>query len=387
MKGSKIKFRSLTLISILLVGAMIGSAVLGSISAQAATAPVVPVGDGTSVSVAYTIYKDTGGYTCAKNSATSAIDFRDTNSRTVIQKALDKTTGGYIWIKSGTYDISTTIYTNKVSIVGDGNTTILKAGSGLKSAVIMVTNGYYKTDYSYVSDRPTGMTIASLQIDGNRNVRTSGTMEGVGLINTLNSRILRVYVHDVIAGQGLYMSNSQYCSITDCQVYNVGDNTVANYGSGIAFGEASSTKVASSHITIDSVYIAKTSMSSIDLEPANNVVISNCVFRVASSYRGYNNPVITEYNKAGYAANDYITVSNCDVNGGFNEFIVLTPSSHSVVKNNVVTYTAGSCTVIYSTNSAYNIITGNVIKTSASRPINLVSCTSCTVSGNTILPR
>jgi parallel beta-helix repeat protein len=212
-------------------------------------------------------------------------------------------------------------------------------------------------------------------------------MEGVGMVNTLNSRILKVYVHDVIAGQGLYMSNSQYCSISRCQIYNIGDNTAAHYGSGIAFGEASSTKVATSHITIDRVLISKTSMSSIDLEPANNIAITNCVFRTASSWKGYNNPVITEYNKAGYAANDYVTVSGCNVNGAFNEFVVLTPSSHSAIKNNVVTYTSGSSTAIYSTNSHSNTITGNVIKTSSSRPIQLVSCSSCTVSGNTILAR
>jgi hypothetical protein len=360
---------------------------MGAMSVQAATAPVAPVGDGTSVSVAYTIYKDSSGYTCAKNSATTAIDFRSTNSKLVIQKAIDKLSGGYILIKSGTYDITQTIYTNKVSIIGEGNGTILKANTACSGAIIRVCNDYWTLDNRYMSARPTGITIGNMQIDGNRAVRTNGLMEGVGFISADNSRILRVYVHDVIGGQGLYMSNSQYCSISDCQIYNIGDNTAAHYGSGIAFGTASPTKVASSHITIDNVYISKASMSSIDLEPANNVVITNCVFRDAATWKGYNNPVITEYRVSGYAANDYITVSGCNSNGAFNEFIVLTPSSHSVIKNNAVTQTQGSCTSIYSTNSQYNTITGNVIKTGSSRPIQLVSCSSCTVASNTIIAR
>ena len=340
------------------------------------------------MSVSYTIYKDSSGYTCAKNAITSAIDFRDIDSRTVIQKAIDKLSGGYVYIKSGTYSISKTIYTNKVSIVGDGNGTIIKALSTVRGAGILVTNGYYKlTDYSYMSSRPNGITISNLQVDGNRAVRTSGTMEGVGMVNTLNSKIFRVYVHDVIAGQGIYMSNSQYCSITNCQVYNIGDTTYAHYGSGIAFGEASTTKVACSYITINNVRITKVSMSCIDLEPANHITITNCVFREASTWNGHATPVITEYAISGYAANDYITVIGCNVYGAFNEFVILTPSSYAVIKNNVVTQTQGYTCVIFSTNSHNNVITGNVIKTASSKPIWLIGCTSCTVSGNTILAR
>jgi hypothetical protein len=238
-----------------------------------------------------------------------------------------------------------------------------------------------------MSDRPNGITIANLQIDGNRAFRTNGLLEGVGFINVLNGRMMDLYVHDLIGGQGLYMSDSQYCSISDCQIYNVGDDTAAHYGSGVAFGIASGIRTPSSHITIDNVLISKTSMDCIDMEPANNVAITNCVFRQAATWKGYATPVITEYAVSGYAANDYITVSGCNVNGGFNEFVILTPSSHALIKNNVVTQTQGSCTSVYSTSSNNNVITGNVITTSSSRPIQMVSCTACTVTGNTILPR
>ena len=184
------------------------------------------------------------------------------------------------------------------------------------------------------------------------------------------------------------MSNSQYCTISRCQTVNIGDNSAANYGSGIAFGMASTIKTASSHITIDRCYISKASMSSIDLEPANNVVITNCVFRNATTWKELLQSGDHDVSGIRLRPNDYITVSGCNVYGAFNEFIVLTPSSHSSVKNNVVTYTAGSCTPIYATNSQYdNVITGNRLTTSSSQPIHLVSCSSCTVSGNTILAR
>ena len=362
------------------VGALIGTSLGAGMSVQAASAPVVPVGDGSHVSVAYTIYKDASGYTCAKNSATGAIDYRNTNSKWVIQKAIDSTSSGYIWIKSGTYYITSCIYTNKVSIVGDGNATILKA-SGSVGGIIRVCDNYWTLDYRHMTARPNGITISNLQVNG----QSGGAMEGVSFIDCLNSRMIRLYVHDIQACQGLYMSNSQYCSISNCQICNIGDNNAADYGSGIAFGVSSSTKVASSHITINDVYISKTSMSSIDLEPANNVVITNCVFRTAATWKGYYNPVITEYPCSGYAQNDYITVSGCNVYGGFNEFVVLMPSSHSVIKNNVVTYNRGTTTPIYCTNSQYDTITGNRLTTDSSQPIHLVSCSSCTVSSNTII--
>jgi hypothetical protein len=376
----KLKGRSLTLLTILFVGAFIGTSFIGAMPVQALSAPV---GDGSSVSVAYTISKDSSGYTVAKNSATGAIDFRSTNSKYVIQKAIDKLSGGYILIKAGTYSITQTIYTNKVSIIGEGNRTILDSSSSCYGAVIRVCNDYWTLDYKYMSARPNGITIGNLQIDGNK---ASGgkQIEGVGFIDCLNSKMVRIYVHDVLAGQGLYMSNSQYCSISHCQIANIGDNTAAHYGSGIAFGEASRTKVASSHITIDSCLISGATMSSIDLEPANNVAITNCVFTDAKTWKGYRTPVITEYNIYGCAICDYITVSGCTVKGTFSEFVILSPSSHSGVKNNHVSLTTGTVPAIYSINSHSNTITGNVIKCYSNNPIQLKSCTGCTVASNTI---
>ena len=383
-----LKGRTMALLSFLLVGAFLGTAFGASVSVEAATVPATTAASGlTAVTASYVIYKDASGYTCAKNAATSFIDYRDTNSRLVIQKAIDRTSTGTIRIQSGTYDISSTIFSCMTSITGDGNGTILKATTALKSAVIMVTNTYNKLDGTRAmpsTSRPTGITISDLQIDGNRAVRTIGTMEGIGFINTINSNVLRVYVHDVISGQGIYMSNSQYCSVKNSQVYNIGDTTYANYGSGIAFGEASSYKIASSYVVIDNVRITKVSMSSIDLEPANHITITNCVFLEASKWNGWTTPAITSYAIRGYAPCDNNVVSGNNMYGAFAEFLIMNPSNNSVVSNNVITYTAGAATAIYAKASHDNKILGNVIKTFSKDAIACVDCSSFVVSNNIV---
>jgi parallel beta-helix repeat protein len=388
MNKKKTKSRSLALLSILFVGAFLGTAVGAAVFIPGEASAATSVGSLSAAAPTYTIFKDASGYTCAKNGATLKIDFRDTNSRTVIQKAVDKTNGGSVLIKAGSYDIPSTIYTSVASITGEGNGTILKVTSALHSACIMVTNSYYKMDgtkaFSSTSSRPTGITISNLQIDGNRAVRSSGTMEAIGFVNVLNSQVSRVYVHDVIAGQGVYMSNSQYCTVKDSWIYNIGDNTAANYGSGIAFGEASSTKIACSHITINNVKIGKASMSLIDLEPANNVTITNCQFYDPTTWKGYATPAITLVPVHGYAPNDYVTVSGNNAYGAFGEFITLMPSNHSVVSNNIITYTAGSAASIYATSSHGDKITGNVIKTVSKDGIVCVNCNSFIVNNNTV---
>ena len=89
---------------------------------------------------------------------------------------------------------------------------------------------------------------------------------------------------------------------------------------------------------------------------------------------------------SGYAPNDYITVSGCNSYGAFNEFIVLAPSNHSAVMNNVITQTRGTITSIYCANSHFDTVTGDQITTASTQPIHLVGCSSCTVSGNSLIP-
>ncbi len=391
----KLKFKgsSIAILSVIFIGAMIGSSFGAAMFVQGGTTSYPTTLSGPVVMEAsYIIFKDSSGYTCAKNGTTSAVDFRATSSKLVIQKAIDASSNGNIWIKSGTYEITTAIYSLSTSIIGDGNGTILKAAKDLRGAVILVTNNYVRADGKTAvptalqsTVRPSGVSINNLQIDGNRAARTSGVIEGIGMINALNCQISKVYAHDILAGQGFYMSNSHYCSVRDSWIYNIGDTTLANYGSGIAFGEASTTKTACSNILIDNVKISKASMSSIDLEPANNITITNCQFLDASRWNGAATPVITLYEISGYKPNDNIIVSNNKVYGAFGEFIILTPSNYSIVSNNIVTYTAGTAPAIYAMDSHDNKITGNIIKTVSKDGFVGVNCNSFLISDNTII--
>ena len=68
----------------------------------------------------YIIYKDGLGYVYAKNGETGKIDFRGTDAATVIQNAIDSLSGGKIFIKKGTYEVSSAInIKSNLQIVGE----------------------------------------------------------------------------------------------------------------------------------------------------------------------------------------------------------------------------------------------------------------------------
>ena len=98
------------------------------------------------------------------------------------------------------------------------------------------------------------------------------------------------------------------------------------------------------------------------------------MFTDARTWKGYRTPVVTEYNINGYALCDYISVNGCTVNGAFKEFVILSPSSHSEVRNNTRFADHRHDTGDISVNSHSNTITGNVIEC-YDDPIQLKSCT------------
>ena len=390
----KLKGRSLMLLSVLLVGAFLGAAVGSAVFVQGeGSTPTSNGPDSIVIDANYVIFKDASGYTCARNTTTQAIEFKDLSSKLVMQKAIDRSSRGNIWIKTGTYDMTGPICTSTTSITGDGNGTILKVTASLKNSVIKVTNSYTKADGTPAFPagtlslhRPNGVTISNIQIDGSRSVRANGdVMRGVNFQDAINCQVTGLYAHDILAGQGIYMTNSQYCTVRDSWISTVGDTTLANYGTGIAFGEASPTKVSSSHILIDNVRIDSCTMSAIDLEPANNITITNCHFRGATTWIGQYTPVITSFVRPGYGPNDNVMVSANNVYGAYGEFITLTPSNYSIISNNIITYTLSTATSIYITGSHDNKITGNIIKVMQRSGIIGVNCNSMLVSDNTII--
>jgi hypothetical protein len=390
----KLKDRSLVLFSILLVGAFLGTAVGAAVLVQGHGVTLPAAGPGSIVVEAnYVIFKDASGYTCAKNTTTQAIEFKDLSAKLVMQNAIDRSNFGNVYIKSGTYDMTGRICTWSTSITGDGNGTILKVSDGLTDSCIFVSNDYLKADGTISipkdlqsANRPNGVVISNLQIDGNGASRAEGNvMRGVNLQDALNCMVRGIYVHDISAGQGVYMSNSQYCTVRDSVFYNIGNTSFGNYGSGIAFGEASPTKIASGHILIDNCRITMASMSSIDLEPANNITITNCQFSGATNWNGRHTSVIASYPIKEFEPNDYLIIRSNNVYGAFGEFMVMTYCNYSIVSNNIVTYTASNNAAIYWTNSHDNKIFGNIIKTVSRDGIVGVDCNSFLLSDNTVI--
>jgi len=86
----KLKGRPLILLSVLLVGAFLGTAVGSAVFVQGQGSTPTTAGPGSIVVESNNvIFKDASGNTCARNTTTQAIDFKDTNAGLVMQKAVD----------------------------------------------------------------------------------------------------------------------------------------------------------------------------------------------------------------------------------------------------------------------------------------------------------
>jgi hypothetical protein len=153
-------------------------------------------------SCSYMIFQS-GATTYAENCNTSNIDYSGTNPATVINSAIAAlTNGGKVFIKAGTYTLTTTpinlgggnvaaIGTTSVSgieLYGEGLSTILSAGTNLNGVVIGVLNA----NNWYIHD---------LQVNGNRASQTDGGgsppfLVGIEVYNSNNTVVENCYVHD-----------------------------------------------------------------------------------------------------------------------------------------------------------------------------------------------
>jgi len=98
------------------------------------------------------------------------------NAATVINNAIAAlTSGGRIFIKSGSYSISTSLIDNGVSgieIYGEGHSTVLTLATGVNDPIIHLTT---------VND----WTIRDMKLDGNEANQTGDTAEGVIFFNAV----------------------------------------------------------------------------------------------------------------------------------------------------------------------------------------------------------
>lgn len=348
-------------ISLILVFSMLLSAVIViSPSVSAATA------------VQYHIYRQTDGQTVAHNLTSSAIDFIGTSSSIVIQQAVEASLHKTVLIENGTYTLTGRINLVSTSLIGVGNATHLRATSAVLDSIIMITGNAVSVSYLQIS--------TDMSTFGNGAVR-----RGINLLGATNSEVEHCYIHDIKAGQGVYMSGGQYNYVNNTQIYNIGTTISANYGSGIAFGEqnAGVSKISSCFMYINDCIISGASMSSIDLEPANNIYIDGCSFYNATTWNGAETPVITIYEKPGWPACDQITVVNSYVYGAFGEFFY-GKTNHSVVGWNRVIYTADIHTAIYTLNSHETSFVNNTIMSQGASGIGMVDCNNMQVEYNRI---
>ena len=262
-------------------------------------------------------------------------------------------TGGEIVILDGTYNITAKINVtkNNVSIVGNGNATILKRmyDSSTGEGVITLTSR-------------SGCKIANLQVDGNKTSYTSSNNYGIYL-NTSSS-------HNTVTGNtcnnnsyGIYLNSSSDNTITgntcnnnnSCSIYlrtssdnnTVTGNTCNNNGTGIYLYKASNNTVTGNTCNNNNSYGIYLGFSS------NNTVTGNTCNNNGTGIRLYS------------SSNNTVTGNTCNNN---DSGIFLGSSSNNTVTGNTcirgtgltTDYTASQHTIQLSgTGNSYNLIAMN----------------------------
>lgn len=165
-------------------------------------------------SATYEIFKDPDdtSYTCMQKWDTGTVTARSTNASRVFNWAIGNlTSGGEIFIKAGTYTLT-------ASIVDAGvNDIYIKMEKGAKLDLTAdISFVFHLTSVS-------GWVIDGGEIDGNKDVRTTGT--GVYLSNAPNSEIKNVYIHDTNERGIVVGSESHYVSVYHNNLTDIGDDT------------------------------------------------------------------------------------------------------------------------------------------------------------------
>jgi hypothetical protein len=362
--------------AVLIVGVLIcaGFVIVGAAKAQDYTVHQVPGTDPSGTN------QTAGNDTVAVNNDTGQT-IRSHYAGAVIQAAINSANGGSVFIQAGDYDIKAPIIDYSSSIRGVGNDTRLIANASIYQAVIEI----HKSP-SGVS--PNGLTIKDMEIDGSAQVQAyANTIRGIEVLDATNIHIQHIFAHNIISGQGVYMSNAQHCYVNDSWFSNIGNNlgvgNDGNYGSGVSFGEMRTP--AASYDTINNCTFSYCSMSDIDLEPANHITITNNRFTDAATWKNVPNPVITVYPINGYASDDGNVIAHNYVNGSFGEFVYLDSSSGNTITDNWVKYTASEKTAIYCLDSTTSQIISNTIGTLSQDCIGLVNCQSYSVQANVLM--
>lgn len=334
----------------------------------------------------YNIFTDGSTY-YAKNGATGVVDYSGATASTVINSAISaSTSGGTVFLKAGTYTISSTIsVTQSVILKGEGTATVLNVASGVHGITVAASD----------------VTIQELYIVGSG----SGTGEGIHLNNGVdrvtiqNNRIDTAYHAVQVAG-----NNSDDIIIRNNYILNSGRADAAitlSEGSGsgtIRRWEIIGNEIVTAQYHAIEVITTTAGQRLIEEGKIQNNIIDSPVH--AGIFISRNNGTIITGNIVKAApsesidaeASTYVVIGNNHViNANLQGIVVIPVSSDSSsdisITGNVVKTIGSTSQGIYLSNLNRTSVTGNTVVVNHNDGIYLTTGPSADVSivGNTVL--
>lgn len=364
----------------------------GPAGAPGAEGPIGPAGSdsGTIAGIrdfSYVIYIN-GGNTLARSGVTGGVSYSSMDSALVMQMAIDATPGGgAIHIAAGTYTMLRPLTTTDVSIVGDGDSTILQENNNGESSIIEVYNSTMK------------IVIANMLLDGRKSARSSGSeLEGVEVRESFNVTISGLTIQNFRkCGGGIYTAKAHHCVFENNHIRNIGDPDLANYGSGITLAEGGIAAYATPgnyDIVIRNNWIQNCSMTSIDIEPGYNIEICGNILDTPSVYLTGRTQGITLVPITGLPKIRNVNIHHNKMEGAFSTFVNLqmagdgTICDYITIADNYADYGTSVAMIdvpIYC-NSAQNVtVVRNTLLSFNKTAIGLMNCQKCIISDNAII--
>ena len=212
--------------------------------------------------------------------------------------------GGTVLIPAGTYIISTPIIVpSKVTLVGEGFSTILKLASEANTDVIVNMHPYDWVDED--------ITIANLQIDGNKEEQT-GPASGIYFSTVYNARLESLWIHNFPKSYptGKIISPAVYLEL--CWEAVIQHNTVENNSYAGIFLAFSHNSVVSRNYLYGNhrgIYLRNSNY----VKVTKNVVI-NCDEGIRVYYDASYNRIIGNYIENSFEEGIVITLPGCTGN-------------------------------------------------------------------------
>lgn len=333
----------------------------------------------------------------ALNGITGAVDYSGSDAATVINAALSAmTSGGELFVKAGTYDLSSSIYLHNrqnILITGEGGSTILSA-SGTYEAVIYLLGS-------------SNSTIQNLTINGDQ---SSYDVKGISLAASDHITISNVTVQNCLEGGILSYQGGYEKILNSRSLGNGAAGSQAGYGSGIDLDSSSfsliSGNVVASNYRIG-IWATGTSATTYGYLITNNTVYDNGAsppttagIQVGTSNGAVNNSTISnnivEYNQQVgiwlYKANGNLVTGNTIYHNG-NAGISIHAATRNQIQENNVHQNGGWAGIIFDANSNNNLITGNQVNANVNYGMYFVDATNAGnivennyLSGNTASP-